>query len=216
MRICERDLAGFSCEFMNNTRELKVVPVSAATSRTCLMKEAQSTKNKQQKMQKMAATIVSQIKGCVYVMRRGVKGCKPGLKTQDLREDKAHFKKNISISHFLTSITSKLCSKMTKTRHFCFIIWMKLVRFLSILVLTDDCREVGLWGRAADAESSPKVFLIVWDLDCWALAAWVLTDWSSWKSQHGYLHLQNKIKSPNLNRQRLDLLQSERKQEKYK
>lgn len=55
----------------------------------------------------------------------------------------------------------------------------------STVLLTGSCAVVGLGGRAADPLSSLAVvpslelFLLARDLDCWALAAWVFTEWRS-------------------------------------
>lgn len=52
-------------------------------------------------------------------------------------------------------------------------------------LLTGSCAALGLDGRAVDPASSLaavpslEVFLLACILDCWALAAWVFTDWRS-------------------------------------
>lgn len=52
-------------------------------------------------------------------------------------------------------------------------------------LLTGSCDVLGLDGRAVDPDSSLaavpsfEVFLLDCILACWALAAWVLTDWRS-------------------------------------
>lgn len=52
-------------------------------------------------------------------------------------------------------------------------------------LLTGSCAALGLGGRAVDPASSLaavpslKYFLLACILACWALAAWVFTDWRS-------------------------------------
>lgn len=56
---------------------------------------------------------------------------------------------------------------------------------LSVNLLTGSCAVLGLGGRAVDPASSLapmpslEVFLRPSILACWALAAWVFTDWRS-------------------------------------
>lgn len=62
-------------------------------------------------------------------------------------------------------------------------------------LLTGSCVVLGLGGRAVDPASSLaavpslEVFLMPSILACWALAAWVFTDWRSWKHKHSQCQL---------------------------